>query len=127
MDGTWNVNFEGRIVGTCRIWREGLYARFSCRCNRVAEDICRLFLCCGEVTVDLGILVPVENGFGLDRRLPLRSLPDESYPEFCIRLPERPLVGKFIPVKEGEAFCALSRLADARFGKKDAAVGVFFA
>ena len=77
--------------------------------------------------MDLGILVPVENGFGLDRRLPLRSLPDESYPEFCIRLPERPLVGKFIPIKEGEAFCALSRLADARFGKKDAAVGVFFA
>lgn len=124
MDGTWNVYFEERTVGACRLWREGLYIRISCRCERVGEGICRLELRCGEETVDLGVLVPIGGGFGLDRKLPAKSIP-LGEPKFCLKTQGRQVKEKFIPIREGEAFPCLSKLTDALFGEREGQVGVF--
>ena len=124
MDGTWNVYVEERTVGACRLWREGLYICISCRCERAGEGICRLELRCGEETVDLGVLVPTDGGFGLDRKLSARSIPSGEL-RFYLKIPGRQVKEKFIPVREGEAFPCLSKLTDARFGEREGQVGVF--
>ncbi len=124
MDGTWSVYFEDRSVGTCRIGREGLYYRFSCRCNRVRDGICRLLLKCGDRTVDLGILIPVDGGYGLDKKLPMRHMP-EGEPRFIVKLQLEQADRRFVPVQEGEKCAFLTGLTDARFGKQDGEVGVF--
>lgn len=124
MDGIWDVYFEDKPVGTCRVWREGLYYRFNCRCDRVTEEICRLLLQCGEKTVDLGVLIPVGSGFGLDRKLSARNMP-AGEPQFSVKVLHRQSDGRFIPVRESDSFAFLSALEKARFGKQNGEVGVF--
>ena len=122
MEGTWNVFFGDKPVGICHIWREGLYCHVSCRCGKVTEGICRLILDCGDQSRDLGILVPVEGGFGLDRKLPAKQLPPGE-PRFSVKQPGH-RTGHFIPVREEEPFGQLSRLREARFAWQDGQVGV---
>ena len=124
MEGTWNVYFEDRPVGNCMTHREGLYIRFVCRCARISDSICRLLLRCGNGNVDLGVLIPVEGGYGLDRKLPVRNIP-EGEPRFCVKLQGEQSAKRFIQVRDGEKFVFLSGLADARFGKQDGKTGVF--
>ena len=123
MEGTWNVYLQDKVVGTCRMWREGLYCRVSCRCAGVGEDICRLVLENGEGVLDLGILVPVEGGFGLDRKLPARQLPPGD-PRFFVRQSGHQRAEHFIPVRPDEPFEYLSRLTEARFAWRDGQAGI---
>lgn len=123
MEGTWNVYFEEKNVGNCCICREGLYYRIVCRCSRVTDAVCRLAVQCGEQTVDLGVLVPVEGGFGLDKRLPEKRLP-QGEPRFLIRSPAQSVDGRFVPVREGAPFAYLSELTGARFARRGGEVGV---
>lgn len=123
MEGIWNIYLDEKVVGTCRIWREGLYSHISCRCAKAAEGICRLVMECGDVAMDLGILVPVEGGFGLERKFPAKKLP-EGQPRFFVTGPGRQKDEAFLPVREGEVFLQLSRLRDARFARRGGEVGV---
>ena len=123
MEGTWNVYFKDKAGGNCRIVREGLYNCVSCRCGRVAEGICRLILECEDQRLDLGVLVPMEGGFGIDKKLPAKHLP-QGQPVFSIEVPGQNTETRFIPVRDGEGFAYLSRLADARFVKRGGEVGV---
>lgn len=123
MTGKWNVEWNGRKVGTCTVEQQGLYRRFVCRCGKTAQGICRLVMKCGDYTLDLGILVPVDGGFGLEKRIPVKNLP-AGEPEFmvapqdCGRLPE------FIPVRIGEPFAYLDRLREARFALRNGEPGI---
>ena len=124
MDGTWNVYFEDMPVGTCRIGREGLYYRFCCRCDKVPDGICRLVMQCGEKTVELGVLVPMSGGFGLDRKLPVKCVPTGEL-RFWVQTPVREVNRHFVQVRDGECFSELSRLTGAKFGKLNGEAGVF--
>ena len=121
MEGNWNVFFEDRPVGACRLWREGLYYCVSCRCDNITKSICRLILKCGEKTVDLGVLVPAGGGFGLEKRIPVKNVP-VGRPEFIIRSSEQH--DTFIRVIPGEPFAYLARLGEARFVRRNGDVGV---
>ena len=125
MDGTWNVYYEDRPVGSCCLYQEGLYIRFVCRCDRCSDAISRLVLRCGGETRDLGILVPVDGGLGLDRKLPSKTVPEGEL-KFSILIPERHSQGTFVPVKAGEKCLCLSRLAEARFAKQNGEAGLYF-
>lgn len=122
LEGTWNVYDGDRAVGTCSLSRQGLYCRILCRCSFSADGICRLKLKCGRDTLDIGILVPTDGGFGLDKRVAAKSLPDGK-PEFYIQT-ARERNGKFVPVRPEEAFSFLSRLSEAKFGRRGGEVGV---
>ena len=124
MDGTWNVYFENRAVGTCTLRREGLYIRIVCSCDRVVNGICRLMMQCSDGSADLGILIPVDSGLGLDRKLSSKALP-QGEPRFTVRIPDKQSKEIFVPVKDGESFACLAGLAEARFGKQGGETGVF--
>ena len=124
MDGTWNVYFENRAVGSCTLRREGLYIRIVCSCDRVVNGICRLMMQSSDGSADLGILIPVDSGLGLDRKLSSKALP-QGEPRFTVRIVDKQRKEIFVSVKDGESFACLASLAEARFGKQGGEAGVF--
>jgi hypothetical protein len=90
----------------------------------VTETIVRLLLQCGDTTVDLGILIPVDSQFGLEKKLAVRNMP-AGEPRFSIKVLSEQSNERFIPVCEDGKFDDLSNLENARFGKQAGIVGVF--
>ena len=122
LEGSWNVAYQNRAIGICSMERQGLYWRINCRCNSAVEGICRLILECGGTSIDLGVLVPETGGFVLDKRIPVKQLP-EGEPRFYIRSCLES-AAKFVPVRAGEHFCYLSRLEESRFACRNGESGV---
>ena len=88
--------------------------------------MCRLEAFLGESRVDLGILVPMGAGFGLETRFPVSRV-GEGALQFRIR-PKGEAVSSrhFVPIIPEEPFSYLERLKDAflelQNGKKGASL-----
>ena len=74
------IHFGKEPVGKVRVSRQGLYYCFQCRCNPSEDTVARLIVANGSFSENLGILVPMGNGFGLDTRRPVKLFTNE---EFC--------------------------------------------
>ena len=122
MEGTWNVLYHDRPVGTCTLERQGLYWRIICRCRTGIDGICRLILNCGRDDVDLGVLVPLNGSFGLEKRIPVKRLP-EGEPHLYLRS-DADSSDVFVPVRSGESFGYLSRLEGSRYTRRNGEAGV---
>lgn len=68
------VSFCGKDVGKVEVCREGLYYRFSCRCQMVGDGLYRLDVTCGTNRRDLGIMLTEGTGFCLTTRVPAKTL-----------------------------------------------------
>lgn len=109
----YGVSFGEETVGRAQVIRQGLYYKVICRCRLSGGVICRLEVSCNGRTVNLGILVPVENGFGLETRVPVSRL-GEGEMTFRVLPRHDALQGrKFVPIKPEEPFAYLSRLKEA--------------
>ena len=91
MEGTYGVYFGTKLAGKVQVRRQGLYYRFACRCRLTGEVVCRLRVTCGGRRENLGVVVPVDGGFGLETSLPVKSL-GEGEPEFSL-VPKHELPG----------------------------------
>ena len=110
-------------VGKVQVLREGLYYRFFCRCRLSGDVVCRLAVRCGEKEENLGVVVPVGDGFGLDKRLPVKNLGEGEMTFFLMPKQER-LEGKFIPIYPEEPFSYIARLKDAFLARQNGQIGV---
>lgn len=122
----YGVVFGEKTVGKAQVTQQGLYYHVICRCNLSGEVMHRLEVSCGEKKVDLGILVPMEQGFGLETSFPVSRV---GKGELRFRLHPRhdTLQGRmFVPIKPEEPFAYLARLKDAfleiQEGKKGASL-----
>lgn len=123
MDGTYEIMLGGESVGQAVVRREGLYYRFSCRCDLSGEVIYRITVTCGGKSESLGIPVPKNGEFYLDTRLAASRL-GEGEPKFAA-VPRRPdLGGMFVPISPEEPFRYLHRLENAFLARKDGQVGI---
>lgn len=123
MIGTYDVRMGDRSVGTVTVEKEGLYYRFSCRCSLSGEVMCRLWLHCGGRETDLGLCVPMGDGFGTDKRLPAKQC-GEGTPVFLLRPKETQLRGNFIPLSPEEPFRYIHRLQDAFLERRGHQLGI---
>ena len=123
MDGTYEVYFRDRAVGGAEITREGLYYRIACRCHLPGREMLRLWMDCGERPVDLGLCVPLEEGFGTEKRIPV-SRCGPGKPRFSLRHKDDLLRGNFIPLSPEEPFRYLHRLEKAYLEKRNGKVGI---
>ena len=126
MDGKYEVFWKDRAVGTVETAREGLYWRFTCRCHLPGGEMLRLWMACGEKEIDLGLCVPMGEGFGTDKRIPA-SRCDPEKPRFSLRCKDDPLSGKFIPLSPEEPFRYLHRLENAYLEKRNGRLGICIA
>lgn len=97
--------------GSVSVTREGLYHRFSCRYTGSQGDIQRLVAITDHGRLDLGICVPVDGGFGVDKRIP-RAKTGDGIPEFRL-VKASAGNGIFVPVYPYEPFVYVSKLKGA--------------
>lgn len=105
------VNFNGKQVGQVKLTRQGLYYHLICQCAVSGDTMYRLEASGGTRKTDLGILVPMGQGFGMETRFPVSRL-GEGELSFCLHgdaLEKRIC----IPIKPEEPFAYISRLKDA--------------
>ena len=123
MGGTYEIMLGGESVGQAVVRRQGLYYRFSCRCDLSGEVIYRITVTCGGKSESLGIPVPKNGEFYLDTRLAASRM-GEGEPKFAA-VPRRPdLGGMFVPISPEEPFRYLHRLENAFLVRKDGQLGI---
>ena len=74
LEENYAVYFGNRPVGKVQVTRQGLYYRFLCRCELTGDVMCRLWVSCADKRESLGLVVPVDGGFGLSTSLPVKRL-----------------------------------------------------
>ena len=126
MVGNYDICRGNDVVGWATVEKQGLYYRICCRCKVSGEGMRRIVVTCGNAREDLGICVPTDGGFGLDRKIPCKRF-GEGSPEFVL-LPKYPgMQGKFVPVYPDEPFAYMTRLKDAYLQIRDGQPGVVIA
>lgn len=123
MEGNYGVYFGSQLAGKVQVLRQGLYYRFICRCKLTGDVVCRLNVSCGQNRESLGVVIPMDGGFGLDTRLPVKKL-GEGAMEFYLIPKHEISEGTFVPIYPEEPFSYIERLKDAYLAKKDGQVGV---
>ena len=119
----YEVFEDEKAVGTVEATREGLYIHFSCRCQPVHREMIRLWMICGEQETDLGLCVPMGDGFGTEKRIPAK-LCGPGEPRFCLRHKDDTLRGRFIPLSPEEPFQYLHRLETAFLERRGTRLGI---
>ena len=123
MERQYSVSLNGQHCGKVTVSRQGLYYRIHCRCLLPAEDIYRLQLVCGIKEENLGVLVPMEDRFGLDTRIPVKQL-GEGNLVFSVTAKRQPVQGRFVPIVDEEPFAYISRLKESFLQIKEGQLGI---
>ena len=149
MAETYDITHEGVPIGTAQMEKLGLYYVFSCRCRLPEEGLYRIHAISGDAREDLGICIPMDGAFGMDKKIPAKRLGDgrltfelapkdwkpreivpESEPVPQMEETEEETVQNesdeevFVPVSEEEPFEHLDKLEDARMEMRDDQVGI---
>lgn len=123
MVGNYGVFFGNQQAGKVQVQRQGLYYRFICRCRISGEVMCRLYVSCGGEPVNLGVVVPEGEGFGLETRLPVKRF-GEGEPSFSL-IPKRDTCnGQFAPIIPEEPFAYIERLKSSFLVRKYGQMGI---
>lgn len=125
MEGNYGVYFGKKLAGKVQVQRQGLYYRFICRCQISGDVVCRLHVSCGDKRESLGVVVPMDGGFGLDTKLPVKRLGEGSM-EFTLIPKHEVSEGTFVPIYPEEPFAYIERLKEGFLVKKGEQVGVAF-
>lgn len=120
MVGNWKVYKAGVPSGHCKVTKEGLYYRFSCKCNLNEKDICRLIVQIGDYQKNLGVLVPSYGIFSVESRVSVRDFPAGN-PEFRIESSKAEL---FVPLRPEEPFSYIAKLQDAYLARQNGQIGI---
>ena len=112
MEGTYEVSQGAKPIGTVTVQRQGLYYHFSCRCILTGDVVCKLIVTCGEKQEKLGVLVPMDGKFGIEKKIPVKHL-GEGTPQFRLMPKHEKMEGKFVPIYPEEPFSYMAKLKDA--------------
>ena len=120
---TYSVMLGDKAVGTAEVAREGLYYRIRCRCEDLGTGVYRVVVACGSREERLGILVPVDNAFGMETRIPVKKIGEGSL-SFSAVPKHGPVEGRFVPLYPEEPFRYITKLKDAYLEKRMERIGV---
>ena len=123
MERQYSVMLSGEPCGKVTVSRQGLYYKIRCRCQLPEEDIFRLQAARGSRRENLGVLVPTEDRFGLDTRIPVKQL-GEGDLAFTVTAKRQPVQGSFVPIRDEEPFGYISRLKKSFLEIKNGQVGI---
>lgn len=123
MVGTYNVMIGDRKAGWMRVEKQGLYYRFSCRCDLSGKTVHSVAAVIGGERVHLGICIPMDGRFGLEKKLPCKQFPSGKA-EFLL-IPRGENQGRrFVPVYPEEPFAYMAKLKEAFLEIREGQVGV---
>ncbi len=125
MEKVYDVGFMQQKAGQVTLKKEGLYWRILCRLENLEKGYYRLNVNNGSCVFDLGLCVPVSNGFGMNTTVPIKRIGEEGLTFFL----ESGKSGKqelFVPIRAEEPFAYLQRLEKAYLDRKDGILGLRF-
>ena len=122
-EGNYGVFFGNEQVGKVNVRRQGLYLQFQCRCRVTGKTVYRLRVRCGEKQESIGVLVPVNDGFGLNTKLPAKRFGNGNV-EFLLVPKYEKENGIFVPIYPEEPFAYISRLKEAYLVRKAGQTGL---
>lgn len=96
---------------------------FTCRCRNVGDGIYRVLLVCGQLRENLGVLMPQNGGFLLDKKIPAKRL-GQGIPEFRLTAHQEQASRIFVPVYPDEPFSYIHKLEDAFLEQRDGKQGI---
>lgn len=123
MERQYSASLNGLHCGKVTVTRQGLYYRIHCRCLLPSEDIFRLQAACGTHCENLGVLVPTEDRFGLDTKIPVKLL-GEGELAFSVIPKRAPITGHFVPIIDEEPFAYIARLKESFLQIKEGQLGI---
>ena len=123
MVGNYEVFFGNQQAGKVQVTRQGLYYRFVCRCKLTGDMVCRLYVSCGGQRENLGVVVPVGEGFGLDTRQSVKRF-RAGEPSFSLVPKNEMASGQFVPIVPEEPFAYIERLKTSFLVKKYGHMGI---
>jgi hypothetical protein len=139
MADTYEILYGQQPVGTARMEKQGLYYCFFCRCHLPEEGMFRIHAVTDETREDLGICVPVDGVFGMDKKIPAKRLgkgkisfallpkdapPQEEEPQEELMEEPREEEMMFLPVAEEEPFEELDKLENAVLAEQEGQTGI---
>lgn len=129
MEEYYAVSLGSQTVGKVQVLRQGLYCRFICRCALSGDVVCRLKVVCGGKEENLGVVVPMDGGFGLDTRIPAKRIGQGSMEFYLAPKGIAPVervkpAGQFVPIYPEEPFAYIARLKQAFFAIQNGQAGV---
>ena len=123
MERSYSVSIRGTPVGKVLVQRQGLYYHISCRCQLKGDTIYRLVVTSGSTSINLGIVVPISNGFILNTKLPVKKIGEGEF-AFSLCTKQDEASGTFIPITPEEPFAYISRLKDSFLTLQDGRSGI---
>ena len=121
MVGTFDVKIGSERVGKMVVERIGPYYRFSCRCHLAGNTVHTVAALCDGTRVHLGVCVPMDGKFGLEKKLPCKQFPGGKTEFLLIPRGEG---RRFVPVYPDEPFAYMTKLKHAFMEIRDGQVGV---
>lgn len=85
--------------------------------------MCRLIVTCGDKQENLGIVVPMDGGFGLDTSLAAKKL-GQGKPEFQLVPKHEISKERFVPIYPEEPFAYIAKLKESFLIRKNGALGI---
>lgn len=122
MRNEYAVYMGSERVGTAQVIIEGLFYKIYCLCQLDGTVPCKITVC-GENEVDLGICVPLQNGFGMKTRIPIKKI-GKGELRFCV-LPKYVRRDEhFLELSTEKPFRYIHLLKDAYMSHKDGHIGI---
>lgn len=106
---TYNIKFNGEIVGEAEIAVEGMYQRIRCRCQVPKNGRYKVQVMVGGRVVDLGLCVPYGEQIGTEKRIPKIVQTAGNLEFFLIQVHPLPLKPIVLP------FSSLYGVTEGRF------------
>lgn len=123
MEESYEVLFGSVPAGKVQVLRQGLYYHFHCRCRISGDVVCRLFVRRGDKEENLGVVVPIGDGFGLDTRIPVKHLGEGPMEFRLVPKHDKPRGETFVPIAPEEPFTYLEKLKDAYLDRQNGILG----
>lgn len=122
LEGNYGVYFSDKLCGKVQVRKQGLYYLFICRCQISGDVICRLKAVFPTGEQSLGILVPIDDGFGLQTKIPVKHFTGHPL-RFSVAVKEEESEGIFAPIYPDEPFMYIERLKDSYLARKNNQLG----
>ena len=123
MEKQFQILAEGKPIGSATVTRHGLYYQIHCICHLMERNPCRIYAACDDREIDLGICVPMDGGFGIRTRVPVKRLGEGEIRFWAAAHNEKPQE-QFVPVETGRPFIFLSQLKNARLAVRNRKTGI---
>ena len=121
----FEVKLNGNVVGSAEILERGLYYQISCRCNLPAGKLYRLQIVCERGGVDLGICVPFDDGFGVNKTIAAKKVDIDTI-SFYLTTNVEGSDALFVPLDMRKPVDNLENIMQAKFAWRDKEAGLLF-